>query len=418
MKWLFFILLIACQNKTPPYQDLSDNDGDGKRDIDEILAGSDPMISEMKTLPVLEMTLEHPDLSINITNAFDVNQGLATLATKPTLSKLPHDLLAGKRGLVKISNLKNLDQKSYDLNLFLKVEGSEKIVMTLGRKIFDLKPGLKISLTKEEILSLKNGQLKVGFEGESEDRIESIHSKTYKVIYVTETGSSLYYVSNSLSFKDFLRSKRLEEPKELKMEDLFYQKHEDDKSLWVRKVDQDLALFELSSKDLHKNHMKNFEVIADEIVRKNGVGIYKSMKLSSTGKTIFQVKGSKVSRHFSIIEGTPISEGCSGGKILVYSARNEAPLTQPSHLIKQNLDLNLEEVESRNFENDLFLSTGPETRLFQLALKQLPSETYQNSGYESLKCPYSEENLTHPQRLNQEVEFKLNITSYLEKDGF
>lgn len=418
MKWLIFILLFSCQNKTPPYQDLSDNDGDGKRDIDEILAGSDPMISEMKTLPQIEMTLEHPDLSISITNSFDVNQGLATLATKPSILKFPHDLLAGKRGIVKFTDSKTIDKKSYDMNLFLKTEGREKIMMSLGARRFELMPGLKISFSKEEILKLKTGLIRVGFEGESEERIENIHTKTYKVIYVTETEAHLYYVSHNLSFKDFLRSKKLDEPRDLNVKDLFYFKNEDDKSLWLRKVGQDFALFEMSSSDLNKNYMRNFDVVNDILVRRNGDATSKAMKISESGKTIFHIQGSKIIRHFSVQEGQQIYDVCNGGKVLAYRAKSSESMVQTSSLIQLNLEYQSENVSSMSFNNDLIINLEAGTRLFPLALKQLGSETYQFSAYDSLKCIYSEENLTPPKWLNQEVEFKLNITSYLEKDGF
>lgn len=418
MKWLILILLIACQNKTPPYQDLSDNDGDGKRDIDEILAGSDPMISEMKTLPLLEMTLEHPELTISITNSFDVNQGLATLAVKPTLSKFPHDLLAGKRGIVKLTDSKILDKKSYDMNLFLKLGGRERIMMSLGTRRFELIPGLKISLTKEEIIKLKTGQIKVEFEGESEEQIENIHSKTYKVIYVTETESLLYYVSHNLSFKNFLRSKKLGEPRDLNVKSLFYIKTEDDKSLWLRKVGQDFALFEMSSSDLNKIHMKNFDVVNEFLVRRNGDAASKAMKISENGKTIYQIQGSKILRHFSVQEGQPVYDVCIGGKVLAYRAKNSESMVLTSSLIQQNLDYQSENTSSMNLNNDLVISLEAGTRSFPLTLKQLGSETYQFSAYDSLKCSQKEENLNPPKWLNQEVEFKLNITSYLEKDGF
>lgn len=413
MKWLFFVLLIACQNKSPAYKDLSDNDGDGIRDIDEIQMGSNPLISEIKTLPLIEISLESPDFKMTISNKFDLEKGLAVLAAKPTLPHVPQDLLVGKRGLIESQAP---TQKSYDLNLFLNKDSSEKVTLRLGHRRIELTPGLKLTLSQDEILKLNSGSLEATFSGEYEKRIKEIQDKTYKVIYVSSHSSNLFYVSKNLSFQRFLKERKLDIPKEMPLKDLFFLKDNSEGALWKRQIGEDIILFEGTLHDLHLAYLKNFNVFSSQLTRTNGQGISESVKLKASGKSFLRLKGESTNRNFL---KTVAHYGCNeSGTVVTSTAHSESPKLLSLNAIKENIVvLNPESMKYYQLDNDLIVDPPASLNSLNLGLTQRPEETFEESNYQIETCFLGRENIIkHPERLNREVEFKLNITTYLEKD--
>ncbi len=442
MKFLIFCILItACGvHKTPPEKDLNDSDGDNISNYKE--SGIEKYLARVEALPEIRGIMSFGSSRISITNVRDLKndsmdlltwnlnliqeEGIFHEWTKLRLERMK-EVPSIKKGMHEVV----LDFESSEVSptsLWLVKENSSK---NLG--VWSSRSTLKLSA--EQLIEIIEGKSHLSFSTPwLEKESLAIKNKTYQVFMYNGEKGEVHYVSQELSFENFLKVHGIYEVFNGDEFDFYsVTDHVKTERWWVRKVGpSQRILIYATAEELSRSYARSLKQENKTLKRVNGKGAIIEIKKPIEAKLYLNLAGHKTERQFksSSFKKTysdlraDLYYECKFYQRLV-SGESKTKLDQED--LSHNLLIKIDGVQ-KEFEDvfNIIFQAQEEGPLWVLALKipakdikiELISRSYATfieTGIYKRECVTGHGPKVDVSRTNTEGVFELSLETYVEK---
>lgn len=438
---IMFILITACGvHKTPPERDLDDSDGDNISNYQE--SGIDKYLARVEALPEIHGIMSFGSTRISITNVRDLKNDSMDLLTW-NLDLIEEEGIFHEWTKLRLEKTKEMPSIKKGIHeITLDFESTEVAPTSLwlvkGNSSKSLGPWssrLTLKLSAEQLIDIIQGKSHLSFSTPwLEKESLAIKKRTYQVFMYNGEEGKVHYVSQELSFENFLREQGIYEVFDGDKFN-FYSVTDQVKTerWWVRRTGpSQRILIYATAEELSRSYARSLKQEELTLKRVNGKGTLLDIKKPLKAKFFINLSGHKTERLFSSSSYEEIYSELRTDyffkcKFFQRKITKENKVRLAQEDLSQNLLIKIDGVEKELEEVFEIISQeqdkGP---LWILSLKvpateikiELPSRssaTFIETGLYKRVCAKGFGPKVDVKRTNTEGVFNLSLETYVEK---
>jgi hypothetical protein len=409
-------------------QDYRDSDGDGKPnplDQNKFIADITENVNVNGTLTIVDGPRDIEFNSYGVSsdiNLADVSKRLLTQHEKASSSWK----YTSKYLVLHLTTPKAMDLKDEYYNVELNIDADEKeflsikylennITIDMGRWVH----GRPLRVEKKQLQLLLKNESHLALERITNNRSHlSYVEKTYKLFLYDGNEAKVFHISHEFPIEKFI-ALYTKEFKPFNAKEILYKTLSEQKTWWVRNLEDYKTVVFASEKELYSAYLEGFEKRSFILKRENGVSRSIQINKHNDAKVILNISGSKTINIFNI--RTEISEmrRSSPGVVCKLYYRDKVE-TESDLQFKELANDILLSTNNANMNNQakmswtdsmLQIKIDTNDQNIDLSLDKLPLSTYQEVGLFQNECSQSNK----VKLVNHENKLVLNIEAFVEK---